>query len=405
MKTAETSSVPSRPYRIGLVLPVRYRGGSLRGTKLLAEAITLGSRQAAEPADVVIFYVDEDLDEDGEFRRLPLNVSARPYRLLTITAAQARDAMRYAGHPAWRPSTPTYSVVEDGIRSAADCDVIIVISNRLLAPLLPLRPTLIMQYDFLQRYFRLWDDSAENRFLQNLHLADGILVTTDFAARDGRQYAGLPGDKIFRVPMLAPTMAAEVKRPEPGSYFVWTTNAAPHKNHLNAIKALETYYARLGGSLQCVITGADTSSIRSSELPHLKEVGQRLKRNQVLADNLLFRGDLPDSEYRTELMRAAFLWHAGQLDNGTFSVVEAAQLGVPALSSDYPAMREMDQQFSLGLNFVSPFDPDAIAAALKKMESDHSALRLGLPSPAVFRENAVERLAPEYWSVIRSFTR
>jgi hypothetical protein len=30
---------------------------------------------------------------------------------------------------------------------------------------------------------------------------------------------------------------------------------------------------------------------------------------------------------------------------------------------------------------------------------------LGLPSPAVFRENAVERLAPEYWSVIRSFTR
>ncbi len=139
-----------------------------------------------------------------------------------------------------------------------------------------------------------WDDGTEDRFLQNLHLADGILVTTDFTARDGRQYAGLPGDKIFRVPMLAPTMAAEVERPEPGSYFVWTTNAAPHKNHLNAIKALETYYARLGGSLQCVITGADTSSIRSSELPHLKEVGQRLKRNRVLADNLLFRGDLPE---------------------------------------------------------------------------------------------------------------
>ena len=100
---------------------------------------------------------------------------------------------------------------------------------------------------------------------------------------------------------------------------------------------------------------------------------------------------------------AAFLWHPGQVDNGTFSVVEAAHLGVPALSSDYPAMREIDQQFTLRLTWMDPDDPDNMARQLKRMETDSEALRLRLPSAEQLASQSVDRLAGAYWSVIKEY--
>ena len=96
----------------------------------------------------------------------------------------------------------------------------------------------------------------------------------------------------------------------------------------------------------------------------------------LLREKLDFKGELPEEEYAAILAGAAFLWHPALIDNGSFSLVEAAQLGVPALSSDYPPIREMEQQFDLriegcefrslqmGLSGAFQFNNAAIAVAL-----------------------------------------
>jgi hypothetical protein len=89
------------------------------------------------------------------------------------------------------------------------------------------------------------------------------------------------------------------------------------------------------------------------------------------------------------------------MDNGSFSVVEAAATGVPALSSDYPAMREMDVQFSLNLAWMDATRPRNMANALKAMESAWPERKRLLPSAEVLAKQAVGELAGEYWKVVR----
>ena len=59
-------------------------------------------------------------------------------------------------------------------------------------------------------------------------------------------------------------------------------------------------------------------------------------------------GELRDRAFAGLLSEAAFLWHPAMIDNGSFTVIESAMRGVPALSSDYPAMREIDENFRAG---------------------------------------------------------
>ena len=140
-------------------------------------------------------------------------------------------------------------------------------------------------------------------------------------------------------------------------FFLWTTNLCVHKNHENAFKALRLYYEKYEGSLKCHMTGVDTRELFKRDASHLRAFRDIRQSSAALKHHLKIEGELPDQRYQAQLGCAAFLWHPGRIDNGTFSVVEAAHLGVPALSSDYPAMREIDQQFSLHLTWIDPDDP------------------------------------------------
>jgi glycosyltransferase involved in cell wall biosynthesis len=82
-----------------------------------------------------------------------------------------------------------------------------------------------------------------------------------------------------------------------------------------------------------------------------------------------FLGAVPDDAYARVLRSARFLAHNVIADNGTFSAVEAALLGTPSVSSDYPQMREIDEACGLGLRFFDPFDERATAEALRAGES------------------------------------
>lgn len=405
VEQAERPQVRQRK-RVAIILPVGYRGGSLRGALALAKALYLGSRKWEEDADIIFVHLDDPASyPDEEFIDLPSTISRRSFHWKILSAAEAHRAMQYAGFQGWQPNSDAYMVPDDGMQQLQDCDLWLIVSDRLSYPILPIKPSVLMVYDYIQRYEDLLSHGADMPFLSAARTAEKVLVTTEFSKIDALQYAGLDPRKVGRVPMLAPDFplrptAIECesgKRP----FFIWTTNAALHKNHRNAAEALRIYYEELDGQWNCKVTGVNTKGILNSALPHHKLLSEVFERSNTLRKRVKWMGELPDTQYRNLLAQAGFLWHAGRIDNGTFSVIEAACFGVPALSSDYPAMREIDKQFSLNMLWMDPDSPKNMAQQLKKMELEAIFRRSFLPGEVQLSAQRVESHAAAYWKEVR----
>jgi len=392
----------TRRKRVAVVLPTGYRGGTLRGAKLLARALHHGSREAGQDAEVIFVHPDlPDVYAEADFDDIHPEVRRRPFRWKILSQAEARRAMRYAGHSKWEPLRKEYLAMDDGIRQLLDCDAWIVVSDRLSAPLLPVRPCIHMVYDYVQRYLPILPHGADQSYLEAARLADLVLVTTQATAQDALQYAGVAPAKVVKVPVLAPDFSRSRDREAPArTYFLWTTNAGLHKNHRNAVAALKIYYEQLDGQLDCHVTGQDTAHLLTNPAPHLQACAKIVQGSKCLRRRIRWRGELIDADYQAELAEAAFLWHAAEFDNGTLSVVESARLRVPALSSDYPAMREINTQFSLNLAWMDARNPREMAAQLKRMEQTIEIRREALPTVEQLAAQSADRLGRVYWEAV-----
>lgn len=404
-RTAKLSA-PSRaatPKKILVLLPIGYRGGSLRGALLLVQALLAGSRAAGQPATIVFAHLDDDeVYPSDEFDGLGAGIEQRPFVWRTMTADEAQRAMQFSGLTDWRPDSPEYQYPDDGAQQFADCDLWLVISDRLAKPILPLRPIVLMVYDYLQRYVAYLSHGADLPFLEAARTADRVLVTTEFTKRDALQYAGVSPERLVKVPMLVPAFPMQQRHADPKrQYFIWVTNSQVHKNHINAFKALRRYYEEHDGQLSCLVTGSGSKDLLTSKYSHLAPLRALIDESRKLRRNVRLMGDLEDRVYQRTLAGAAFLWHAAQIDNGTFSVVEAATLGVPSISTDYPAMREMDGTFGLGLSWM-PFDrPDEMARGLKQMELDVEAgLRPAASAELIRQRSDIAAAGAAYWDVV-----
>jgi glycosyltransferase involved in cell wall biosynthesis len=139
----------------------------------------------------------------------------------------------------------------------------------------------------------------------------------------------------------------------------------------------------LGGALDVLATGIGTdlfdpdlpSDRRAGrehlwDLPYVREVREAVAAaSPAVRGRLTFPGAVSEAAYARILGAATFVAHNVIADNGTFSVVEAALLGSPSISSDYPQMRELDEAFGLGLRFFDPFDERSTAEAIRAGES------------------------------------
>ena len=384
--------------RVAVIVPVEYRGGSMRGAKLLAEALQIGSRQCGDEAEIILSFLDDDSYSHYEFEDLPDDIQLRPFRWQKLGRQQARDSMRLAGYESWAPDGEAFYVADDGINNLLDCDAWIIVSDRILYPLIPLRPTIHIIYDCIQRYLGFLDRELVDRYADAVLRADKVLVTTDFTHDDVINYIGVPRDRVAKLPMLAPSFSSASRPRTKSRYCVWSTNRNPHKNHERALEALSIYYGELRGELGCRVTGVNTDGIFDDED---SGIGKIYKRDSKLQKHVEVCGELPSDTYRTVLAESAFLWHPALIDNGTFSVIEAASLGVPSLSSDYPAMREIDDQFSLGLKFADATSPRKMAAALKWMEQNLEEAREILPSREKLETQSISNLASAYWLEVR----
>lgn len=394
----------NKSLRVAVLDPSGFRGGQARALQMVAEALYVGSREVGQPVEVVIGYLDSPRFQVDDFRDLRPEIKLRSFVWKELIASEALRALVYSGTPVPSKLESGYMVPDDGVNNFYDCDLWLIISDRLIKPLLPIRPYVLMVYDYIQRYVpEIIPEEVNLSFLRAARQATGVLVTTQFTLTDALQYAGLAPERVHKVPMLIPCFSAtrvNGDAPENRNYFIWTTSSSIHKNHVNAVLALRIYYEELEGELSCLMTGFNSEAIVSGRYPHLEPVRDIIAKSDALRSRLQVMGELPDARYRDLLAHARFLWHPARIDNGTFSVVEAACLGVPSLSSDYPAMREMDGAFKLTLSWSHPDEPRQMALQLKHMELVADEIKQKLPTEAELRAFGDAAMV-EYWKVIQ----
>lgn len=393
-----------RQKKVAVILPLAFKGGAHREAKLIAEAIHYGSREAGESVEVIFAHLDNEYEYSrDDFTNFPPEINLRPYKWKELDIAEACRAMRYAGYDDWEPDSKKYLIMDDGITQLADCDLWFFASDRIWAPILPLRPIVHMVHDYLQRYIPATMKLADRSFIDAVRAADKVFITTHITCRDTSQYAGVNPNALTKLPILSPVFAgAKIDAPALESdYFIWATEFMPHLDHERALQALEIYYEELGGNLRCMVTGVNTGVYTSSSLPHSQSILASLKNNKKLLCHLTFNGHLSSKDYYSLLAAAAFLWHPATVDNGTFCVVEAASLGIPSLSVDYPAMREIENKFQLRLKWQDVGNSRSMANALLEMEHHQEELRKGFPTSEELTSRARHQHADEYWKAVR----
>lgn len=395
--------------KIAVILPHIYLGGTLRGAILFATALLLGSQENGDEVEVVFGHLDRpDRYNDDTLDQLPQAIQKRAFNWKILTNAEATCFISNREFITPHLSADEYMIPDDNIEQFLDCDLWVIISDRLKKTILPIRPIIIVAYDYIQRYIDVLSLEDEAPFLQSARNAHKVIVTTEFTRQDAVQYVGLKPEKVTKLPILIPDFFQKYNKVKSinntSQYFIWPTNASIHKNQLNAFEALIIYYEELNGSLKCYVTGDELNLIFSSDsdTPYRKKLYHLLTTNTILKDNLSFFGYLSNYQYTNMLSNAAFLWHTAIIDNGTFCVIEAAFLNVPSLSSDYPPMREIEEQFSLNLMWMNSKSPKDMATKLKLMEMEYANRRSLLPSVELLSTFHVKNLAHYYWSEVKT---
>ena len=71
-------------------------------------------------------------------------------------------------------------------------------------------------------------------------------------------------------------------------------------------------------------------------------------------------------------------------------MVDAAFLGVPSISSDYPAMRNLDEALKLGLMFFDKRDEKQLRDCLLYAEGNAEQMKQQLPTVEELRKHTID---------------
>lgn len=411
--------------KVAVLLPADYGGGTLRGAINLAIQIADGAKATGDQLVVEFGYVDgKNSAPHGAFAEL--RERGIPYRTMIVTSLPQMhlSLVDKSRTPEHFEAEPSILVFNDGVSNFDDADYRIIVSDRLIGGVAsPTSPFAIVAYDFIQRYVPEIFDSGDpaltwrtcTAMMRSYQYADCVIVTSSQAASDANAYAGVPRARLVQVPMsfdpleLADTVSAPItdKRLENG-YIVWTTNATPHKNHRTVLKGLTTFYSKNPGAPPSVITGVFTEHFARaipgdpvSEVPYVKEIRDLIANNFSLRRKLIVKGNLSDSDYSSLLKSATALLHGAIFDNGTFSVVEAAWHGVPAISSRYRAMEELSEAFELTPTYFDATDADSLADMLELALRNLTSLKNALPTREQLRQHSRDAKGPAVWALLR----
>lgn len=403
---------------VTLILPIAYRGGSLRVTKSIAKMIRQGSLEAGEPCGVRIAILAGYYDLQNDFEDVSAyGVDVREYSWVDFTAENVQIS---AAHSNTHVETPyeKYCAPEDGVNNLTDTDLWVVISDRTPKPLAPLKPYAVFATDYIQRYVpeiipKKDFGIADLPSLQTVRSAKAVITTTPQTREDVISYVGVPSGNVHLAPMdFDPTVLPDgqtERDAEEAPFFVWPTNPTAHKNHVRAYDALAQYYEKFGGTLKVRITGPNTLRMNPghevseeiAEIPYIKKLRSIVEASATLQRNIDFVGELSDAGYAGTLREAEFLWHPTIIDNGTFAVAEAAWFGCPSLASGYPQMRYIGERFGIPMEFFNARSVSEMASSLKEMERKAAEMREKMPARNQLSQHTWETYAGEYWKMLK----
>ncbi len=405
-----------RPLRIGIFLAWPYRrDGTFRWFKHVAMMLKRGASERSVPLDVVLSVLEGTYDLDAEFSEFKaMGISVRPTEWRKISRQEAGRILQLMGQNNPNLQGGPYVLPSDGCNDFMDCDYWLFISDRLSGHLLALRPYGVLVADYIQRYVpRGFDDEFYRMQAESLipmvQGAQFVITTTPATALDANNYAGIPRRRIHQFPIFIERVSSSRANPPTAQkYLMWSTNCGPHKNHERALRALQKYYEDFEGGLKTVVVGRETELFdplvvdeRATHNPYVNEVRKMISSSATLRDNMIIPGGLPQERFIAAIEHACFVLVPNLYDNGCFTVVDAAYLGVPALIADYPAARHLDETLRLNSKFFDPYDSNELAAMLKVMETDGRPIQL--PAKEFLDGFAWERLAGRFFDLVYAY--
>lgn len=412
---------PPKRKRVGIVLPITYTGGVLDFTK----RFTISLKQCADEqnalVDFVFGYPDDPVFE-GKKEILDIqNSGVTCVKIVPtqVNAVQEERILRLNGfgsrkiEGAWRNDR---RMVMDGELNIQGCDYLLYMvdrgaeAKRIYAPV----PYAVVVHDMIQRYVpESVPFHAANIVYENQKHADRLLVTS-LATQNDCLDMGYPPEQIVKIPLMLElykqdNFSDEEIAASDKPYMLWSTNPMPHKNHINAFRGLKKYY-EMGGMLDVIVTGAGTELLKpkrkrkDGDIP-LGESTIRfirmLEQDPKTSRHIHFKGNMTKQAYLSCLKHARFLLHPGYGDNGNGTTFDAACMGVPTLSNDYPAMRDLADFCHIPVVFMDAFDEKKMALALLDMEKRAAQLAAQIPPVEVLRTATISHTRHALYSEIR----
>ncbi|WP_457587925.1 glycosyltransferase [Ensifer canadensis] len=388
------------PLTIAVVMPHPWKGGFFRVACMLANMLSeLDFR--GRPISVIL-SVPPDYEYETTF--LKPNVRVNSFLIQQVksdderfVSEEARNRLCSEGNELPVVSAVTTYPLRD-TRLVDSIDGYILLNALFYEGVfVSTKPTAIYMADLIQRHVPAiygaesnydspnWTaDRNQRATLKNAH---AVFTTTPGTKQDVLTYGGVSKSKHVDFPLFfidiaekhinspkevvgqfTDLLTGEKITPGESPYFLWVTNASPHKNQVNGLDMLRSYYDQ-GGDLDCYICGPVTELLvpGASALPYLQSVHAKIKSLGPLASRLKIVSYVNEGFYLELLRKAEFLWHNVLYDNGSFSIIEAKIVGTPILSSSYPQIKYIAETYDIGCEFFDPRSIEDGAASLAQM--------------------------------------
>lgn len=391
--------------KIAILLTEGYLGGVLDVAYRFVKSLHRGIEENGDNVELVFGYIEHKNFDDYTFEKIQkLGIQVRKFKWRILSSKDVNSVFRMKGYES-KAAHETYCVADDGVNFFEDCDHIIFIVDRVLKYYFTNKPYSVIVHDYIQRYLpQLMNAEWENIIFELQRKADAVYVMTTAAKDDCIQYAGIGIDNIKMLPLFLEKTSVPNAVHAEEQYFLWSTNIGAHKNHKMFLKALDLYYKN-GGKLKCYVTGVNTDLFDlkkdGSNDDYIKSVRQIISRSERLMRGLVFKGNMDKDEYLNVLANAKFIVHPGFIDNGNMTCVDAAFLGVPCISSDYPAMRYYEENMKLHLRFANPFEVEEWVELLLKSEQDYMDWKKQLPSIDELEKFSISTSYLQTYEVVR----
>ncbi|MFC1845457.1 glycosyltransferase, partial [Thermodesulfobacteriota bacterium] len=239
-----------------------------------------------------------------------------------------------------------------------EADVVIPAANS-LGRLFPF-PWVGYFYDFQHKYYPDYFSAREClsrdiHFATMLRDAQAIVVNSKSVKDDIHKFYPYSNCKIFNLPFSASSVSSWLKEdnpdiPEsyglPSRYFLISNQFWTHKSHLTAFQALskllkEPKYA----DLHIVCTGKQ-EDYRFPD--HIQNLQQEI-RNLEIVDKIHFLGHIPKIDQVAIMKESLAVLQPTLFEGGPGggAVYDAVSLGIPAIISDIPVNKEIENEENL----------------------------------------------------------